>query len=53
VTWGYAQKRIHIKGFECSSVFSTFHQFSMKRVLSASWTSASVDIPCEYLASSA
>jgi hypothetical protein len=33
----YAWKRIHTNGFECSPLCSAFHQYSMKRVPSASW----------------
>ncbi len=46
LTGRYAQQRIHTMGSECSPVCSTFHQFSMKRVLSASYREAlSVDSP--------
>jgi len=36
LTGGYAQEGIPTKGFECSPVFTIFHQFSKKRVLNAS-----------------
>ena len=36
LTGCYARERIHNKGFECLPVCTTFHQFSVKPVLSAS-----------------
>jgi hypothetical protein len=37
LTRGYTREPSRSKGFECSTVCTTLHWFSMKRVLSASW----------------
>ena len=37
LTCGNVQKRSHTKGFTCSPMINISHQFSVNRVLSASW----------------